>query len=48
MPKIRLIFTLNLKSQFLFFKYVDEIGKVFYTICKSVFSIEHGGLADIK
>jgi len=48
MPKRRSVFTPNLKSDILFLKYSDEVGKVFCTIYKSMFSIEHGGLADIR
>ncbi|VVC38687.1 Hypothetical protein CINCED_3A021722 [Cinara cedri] len=48
MPKRRCVFAPNLKSEFPFLKDADEVGKVFCTICKSVFSKEHGGLSDIK
>jgi len=42
------VLTPNLKSQFSFLKDTDEVGKIFCTICKSVFCIENGGLSDIK
>ncbi|KAL4098108.1 hypothetical protein QTP88_022777 [Uroleucon formosanum] len=35
-------------SEFTFLKKCEEIGKVFCTVCKAVFSIEHGGRSDIK
>lgn len=48
MPKRRCTFTVSLQSEFTFLKKCDEIGKVFCTVCKAVFSIEHGGRSDIK
>lgn len=41
MPKRLCVINLN-------FKYADKVWKIFYTICKLVFSIEHGGLSDTK
>lgn len=48
MPKRRCVFTPNLISEFPFLKDSVKVGKVFCTTCKSVFSIEHGRLADIR
>ena len=48
MPKRRCSFNLKLKTQFPNLRDADEIGKVLCTECKSVFSIEHGGISDIK
>ncbi|XP_060835436.1 uncharacterized protein LOC132929545 [Rhopalosiphum padi] len=47
MPKRRCVFTPQLKLEFPFLQDADEVGKIFCTICKSVFSIEHGGRSDI-
>ncbi|XP_050063287.1 uncharacterized protein LOC126552619 [Aphis gossypii] len=47
MPKKRCVFTPQLKLEFPFLQDADEVGKIFCTICKSVFSIEHGGRSDI-
>jgi hypothetical protein len=35
------------KSEFPFLKHANEDGKIFCTICESVFSIEHGRHLDI-
>lgn len=48
MSKRLCVFTPNLKLEFPFLKDGDQVEKVFCTICKSVFSIKHGGLADTK
>ena len=48
MPKRRCSFNPKLKTQFPNLRDADEIGKVLCTECKSVFSIEHGGISDIK
>lgn len=48
MPKRRCVFTQSLKNEFSFLRDAEEIGKVFCSVCKSVFSIENGGRADIK
>jgi hypothetical protein len=48
MPKRRCSFNPKLKTQFPFLREADEIGKVLCTECKSIFSIEHGGISDIK
>jgi hypothetical protein len=48
MPKKRCTFTVSLQSKFSFLKNCEEIGKVFCTVCKAVFSIEHRGRSDIK
>lgn len=48
MPKRRCVFTPSLKNEFSFLRDAEEIGKVFCSVCKSVFSIENGGRADIK
>ncbi|KAL4131790.1 hypothetical protein QTP88_009047 [Uroleucon formosanum] len=42
------MFTVSLQSEFTFLKKCEEIGKVFCTVCKAVFSIEHGGRSDIS
>jgi len=36
-------FHFNFKIRIFFLKDADEVEKSFRTICKSVFSIEHGG-----
>lgn len=41
MPKRLCVFNLN-------FKYADEVWKILCTICKLIFSTEHGGLSDTK
>ncbi|VVC35789.1 Hypothetical protein CINCED_3A001819 [Cinara cedri] len=48
MPKRRCTFTESLQSEFTFLKKCEVIGKVFCTVCKALFSIEHGGRSDIK
>ncbi|XP_060847841.1 uncharacterized protein LOC132927347 [Rhopalosiphum padi] len=48
MPKRRCSFNPKLKTQFPNLRDADEIGKVLCTECKSIFSIEHGGISDIK
>jgi hypothetical protein len=48
MPKRRCTFTVFLQFEFTFLKNCEEIGKVFCTVCKGIFSIEHGGRSDIK
>ncbi|XP_026819093.1 uncharacterized protein LOC113557737 [Rhopalosiphum maidis] len=47
MPKKRCVFTPQLKLEFPFLQDADEVGKIFCTISKSVFPIEHGGRSDI-
>lgn len=44
----KVYFIPKLKTQFLFLRDADEIEKVLWTVCKSMFSIEHGGISDIK
>jgi hypothetical protein len=41
------VFTENLKAEYLFISKDQHAGKVFSTICKSLFSIEHGGRSNI-
>lgn len=41
MPKTLCVFNLD-------FKYVDEVWKIFCTICKLIFSTEHSGFSDTK
>jgi len=51
MPKIRCVFSgfhSKFKISISIFKYADEVGKIFCTICKSVFSIGHSEHSDIK
>jgi hypothetical protein len=48
MLKRRCTFTVSLQSEFTFLKNCEEIGKVFCTVCKGIFSIEHGGRSDIN
>jgi hypothetical protein len=47
MLKRKCAFTENPKAEYQFIKENQHAGKVFCTICKSLFSIEHGGLSDI-
>jgi hypothetical protein len=47
MPKRKCVFTENLKAEYPFINEDQHAGKVFCTICKSLFSIEHGGRSDI-
>lgn len=35
------------KLEFPFLQDVDEVEKIFRTLCKSVFSIKHGGRSDM-
>jgi len=42
------VFAQSLNNEFSFLRDSGEIGKVFSSICTSVFSIENGGRADIK
>jgi hypothetical protein len=46
MQKIRCVFTESLEAVYLFLK-EDQVGKVLCSICKSQFSIEHGGCSNI-
>jgi hypothetical protein len=47
MPKRRCVFTESLEVEYPFLKEDNQMGKVLYSICKSKFSIEHGGRSDI-
>jgi hypothetical protein len=47
MPKWKCVFTENLKTEYPFINENQHAGKVFCTICKSLFSIEHWGRSDI-
>jgi hypothetical protein len=47
MPKRKCVFTENPKAEYPFINEDQHAGKVFCTICKSLFSIEHGGRSDI-
>jgi hypothetical protein len=47
MPKRRCVFTESLKAEYLFLKEDQQVGKVLCCICKSQFSIQHGGHSDI-
>jgi hypothetical protein len=47
MPKRRCGFTDSLEAEYWFLKEKQEVGKVLCSICKSQFSIEHGGRSDI-
>jgi hypothetical protein len=41
------VFTENLEAQYPFLKEDQQVGKVLCSICKSQFSIQHGGHSDI-
>jgi hypothetical protein len=47
MPKRRLVVTESLEANYSFLKKDQQVGKVLCSICKSQFSIEHGGRSDI-
>jgi hypothetical protein len=47
MPKRRCVFTESLEAEYPFLKEDQQVGKVLFSICKSQFSIEHGGRSDI-
>jgi hypothetical protein len=47
MPKRRCVFTESLEAEYPFLKEDKKVGKVLCSICKSQFSIEHGGRSDI-
>jgi hypothetical protein len=47
MPKAKCIFTENLKAEYSFINEDQHVGKVFCTIRKSLFSIEHISWSDI-
>jgi hypothetical protein len=46
MPKIN-VFTENLKAEYPFINEDQHAGKLFCAVCKSLFSVEHGGRFDI-
>jgi hypothetical protein len=46
MPK-RCVFRESLEAEYPFSKEDQQVGKVLCSICKSHFSIEHGGRSDI-
>lgn len=48
MPKRRCSFNKTLKTEFPFLRETHEIGKVLCTVCKSIFSIDHVEISDIK
>jgi hypothetical protein len=41
------VFTENLEAEYPFLKEDQQVGKVLCSICKSQFSVQHGGLSDI-
>jgi hypothetical protein len=45
MPKRKCVFTANLKAEYTFINKDQHAGKVFCTICKSLFSIRAGAKA---
>jgi hypothetical protein len=47
MPKRRCVFTESLEAEYPFLKEDQQVAKVLCSICKSQFSIEHGGRSDI-
>jgi hypothetical protein len=47
MPKRRCVFTESLEAEYPFLKEDQQVGKVLCSICKSLFSTEHGGRFDI-
>lgn len=48
MPKRKCVFNSRLKLDFPFLRDGDKIGKVFCTLCKSLFTIQNGGRSDIR
>jgi hypothetical protein len=46
MPK-KCVFTESLEAEYPFLKEDQQVGKVLCSICKSQFSIQHGGRSDI-
>jgi hypothetical protein len=48
MPKRRRVFTESLEAQCPFLKEDQQVGKVLFFICKSQFSIQHGGRSAIQ
>jgi hypothetical protein len=46
MPK-RCVFIESLEAEYLFLKEEQQVGKVLCSICKSQFSIQHGGCSNI-
>jgi hypothetical protein len=46
MPKRR-VFTESLEAEYPFLKEDQQVGKVLSSICKSQFSIKHGGRSDV-
>jgi hypothetical protein len=47
MPKRRRVFTESLATEYPFLKEDQQVGKVLRSICKSQFSIDHGGHTNI-
>jgi hypothetical protein len=47
MPKRRCVFAESLEAKYPFLKEDQQMEKVLYSICKSNFSIEHGGCSNI-
>jgi hypothetical protein len=47
MPKRRCVFTDSLEAEYPFLKEDQQVGKVLCSICKSEFSVGHGGHSDI-
>jgi 2-oxoglutarate dehydrogenase complex dehydrogenase (E1) component-like enzyme len=47
MPKRRCVFTESSEAEYPFLKEDQQVGKVLCFVCKSQFSIEHGGRSDI-
>jgi hypothetical protein len=47
MPKRRCVVTESLEAEYPFLKEDQKVGKVLCSICKSQFSVEHGGRSDI-
>jgi hypothetical protein len=47
MPKRKCVFTESLKAEYLFLKEGQQVGRVLCSICKSQFSVEHGGRSDV-
>jgi hypothetical protein len=47
MLKRRCVFTESLEAEFPFLKEDQQVGEVPSSICKSQFSVEHGGRSDV-
>jgi hypothetical protein len=47
MPKRRCVFTESFEADYPFLKEDQQVGKMMCSVCKSQFSIEHGGRSDV-